>query len=389
MLRLVSDFLGVSERRLYRAVVTIWVLVVAAIVSVLFAFSSAHAATATATVGADYWQVPQNTARYLPNYSLPEGYEWQTVSKWARGSLQHQVETDLGPVVLTTQGQYNSLIGHRIDRLDAALRITSAVGVRVGVLPYKVSWCRTYDNNSPWAAEPDAFCRFAGLNEMAQGAFGAQAVASGLLGGWLLDGMVGVYRPEVDAQDKGLGPYTKVGPNTSHKKLGASVNALHLPTGIQARAAWLNTLQSQKSDAGSYERRLDYDTYYMAIEGNVTPQINLRGSLSAYLGQQNNPALPYVWDGRSTTYEAIYKPVSGHSVALGLSKYTNITTYAKAPNHQRLEVPSITLAWRTDWGDGLHTVAQATRTHDDGSTRAGVRTVRDGNAFGLRLAKTF
>ena len=348
-----------------------------------------HATTATATVGVDAWHVPEASARYLPNYSLPEGYTWQPISHWARGTLQHQIETDLGPVAITAQGQYNSLIGHRIDRLDAAMRVSDNAGVRVGVLPYKVSWCRTHDNANPWMAEPDAFCRFHGLSEMAQGAFGAQAFHSALVQGWLLDTMVGVYRPEVDAQDKGLGPYVKVGPNSSHKKMGASINALHLASGIQARAAWLNTLQNQKSDTGGYERRLDYDTLYAAIEGNVTPKLNMRGSVAAYVGDQTNPANRFSWDGRSTTIEAIYKPVSGHSVALGLSKYTNITTYSKAPNHQRLEVPSLTLAWRTDWADGVHTVVQATRTVDESTTRQGALTARSGNAVGVRLAKTF
>jgi hypothetical protein len=349
----------------------------------------ARATTATATVGVDAWHVPEASARYLPNYSLPEGHTWQPISHWARGTLQHQVETDLGPVVLTAQGQYNRLVGHRIDRLDAAMRVTDSAGVRVGVLPYKVSWCRTYDNTSPWLSEPDAFCRFHGLNEIAQSSFGAQTYHSALVQGWLLDTMVGVYRPEIDGQSKALGPYVAVGPTTLHKKVGASVNALHLASGIQARAAWLNTLQNQKSDAGSYERRLDYDTYYFAVEGNASPKLNLRGSLSAYIGHQNNPALPYEWDGRSTTIEAIYKPVSGHSVALGVSKYTNITTYSKAPNRQRLEVPSVSLAWRTDWADGIHTVVQATRTVDESTTRQGTTTNRSGNAVGVRLAKTF
>lgn len=367
-----------------------WSLFVLAVVAILFLLSpAANAATATATVGADYWRVPDQAARYLPNYSLPEGYEWQSVSKWARGTLQHQVDTDVGPVLLTAQGQYNTLTGGRVDRLDAAVRVTDGAGVRVGVLPYRIAWCRTYDNNSPWMSEPDAFCRFSGLNEMAQGAFGAQVFHTGALGGWLVDSMAGVYRPEVDAQDRGLGPYVKVGTNSMHKKYGLSLNSLHLGTGIQARAAWLHTDQNQKSATGGYERRIDYETYYAAIEGNVTAKVNLRASLSAYIGSQNNPANLFGWDGRSTTLEAIYKPVSGHSLALGVSKYTNITTYSKAPNFQRLDVPSLTLAWRKEWGDGFFTVVQGTRTVDDSTTRSGVLTARSGNAFGLRVGKTF
>lgn len=351
--------------------------------------STAHATTATAIAGVDAWQTPTGQVRYLPNYSLPEGKEWSAGSYWLKATVQHEISTDLAPITLTAQGQYNSLIGHRIDRLDASMRVTSNTGLRMGVLPYKTSWCRTYDANSPWMAEPDAFCRFHGLNEMAQGAFGAQAYTSGIAAGWLVDGMVGIYRPEVDGQDKGLGPYVKVGPNTLHKKVGASANALHLSTGIQTRLAWLNTLQNQKSNAGGYERQLDYNTLYAAVEGNATKALALRLSLAAYVGNQNNPAFPYAWDGQSKTLEAIYKPAASHSIAFGLSRYTNITTYAKAPNNQRLQVDSQSIAWRTDWPHGLHTVLQATRSTDDATTRAGVATARAGSAVGFRIAKTF
>jgi hypothetical protein len=349
----------------------------------------AQAFTATATVGLDAWSVPTTSVRYLPNYSLPDGKEWAPFSQWAKATAKHEVETDFGPVTFTAQGQHHTLIGSRVDRLDASVRITDSTGVRVGVLPYKTSWCRTYDANSPWMAEPDAFCRFHGLNELAQGAFGAQAFHSAIAGGWLVDSMVGIYRPEVDGQSDKLGPYVKVGPNTLHKKVGASINAMHLPTGVQLRVALLKTLQNQKSDTGSYERRLDYDTRYIAIEGNPLQNLTLRGSVASYVGNQTNPALPYAWDGQSQTIEAIYKPAQSHSIALGLSQYTNVTTYAKAPNFQRVEVPTTNVAWRTDWSDGLHTVVQATRSNDNATTRAGVATAKAGNAIGLRIAKTF
>jgi hypothetical protein len=348
------------------------------------------AATATATVGLDAWSVPTNQVRYMPNYALPNGKTWEPFSQWAKGIASHEVDTDFGPVTFTAQGQYNTLIGGRVDRLDAAIRVTDSTGLRVGVLPYKTSWCRTYDANNPWMLEPDAFCRFSGLNEMAQGAFGAQIYRSDLVGGWLIDSMAGVYRPDVDGQSDKLGPYTKVGPNTLHKKVGASVNVMQLSTGIQARLAVLQTLQNQKSDTGSYERRLDYDTYYAAIEGNPLQGLTLRGSYAAYKGNQNNPTQLYAWDGQSKTLEAIYKPAQSQSIAFGVSKYTNVTTYSKAPNFQRVDVPNINLAWRKDWADGIHTVAQVTRSSDDSISRTGaVLTAREGNAIGFRLAKTF
>jgi len=333
--------------------------------------------------GLDMWHTPDAPARYLPDYSTPR--DWQAASPWVRAQGRYV----LGDIALTAAGRWDAVSGGRVDRLDADVRLSAASGVRVGVLPYRVAWCRTYDANSVWMSEPDAFCRFAGLSEMATGAFGAQAYTSGLLGGWLLDGMVGVYAPKVDGQVNGLGPYVKVGPDVAHRKWGASVNALHLPTGIQARAAWLRTHQTQDSTAGSYQRQIDYDTLYLATEGSITPALDVRASLSAYLGNQTHTANPYAWDGRSLTIEAAYKPTHGHTVSAGLSRYTNFTTYTTGLNNQRLVVPSASLAWRMGLPGGAHAVLQATRSLDNATTRQGVQTRRDGNALGLRLARVF
>ena len=345
------------------------------------------ATTATFTVGADAWHIASGPARYLPDYSTPQ--PWRSTAAWATVSASAATDTPLGMLTVTAQARAHQVTGNRVDRLDADLRVTDATGLRVGMLPYRISWCRTYDASSPWLAEPDAFCRFSGLNEIATGAFGAQAYTSAMLGSWLVDAMAGAYRPLVDGQTGGLGPYVSVGPTVLHHAHGASVNGLHLPTGLQLRAGWLQTLQHQNSSTGSWQRRLDYQTTYLAAEGAITPRITLRASLAAYVGNQTNPANLYGWDGRSTTLEAIYKPAPGHTLALGQSRYVNATAYATRPYDQRLVVPSTTLAWRADLPAQWYAVAQATHSQDDYHPRTGPTTYRTGTAYGLRLGRVF
>ncbi|PUE20357.1 hypothetical protein [Limnohabitans sp. WS1] len=344
----------------------------------------ARADTTTAvTVGADYWGSPSEPARYLPGYASPR---YQPLTPWVRGQLQHRTDTDFGPLTLTASGRTDPEHQGRIDRLDADLRMGHG-GVRVGVLPYRLTWCRA--DGGPWLSEPDAFCRFAGLNEVAEGAFGLQAYRSALAGGFLIDGMAGIYRPLIDGQNDKLGPFVPVGPTVKHQAYGASVNAVHLATGIEARAGWLRTAQDQNSDTGSYQRRMRYDSFYLAMQGNITQRLDLRASLSGYVGDQANPAFPFAWNGKSKTLELIYKPDSTQSMAAGLSRYTNITTYPAPPNGQALQVDSLSFAWRKDWPMGIYTVLQTTRSTDDSTTRRGVQTQRAGTAYGLRLAKTF
>lgn len=357
--------------------------------AVMFCLPLSAQTMLSGTVGADRWAIQGGPARYLPDYSTPKA--WSDLAGWARLTVQHVVDTDVGVLTVTGQGQMHQVTGNRLDRLDADLRIGEFSGVRGGMLPYRVSWCRTYDNRSPWMAEPDAFCRFSGLNEVSQGAFGVQGYHSAVAGNWLLDGMVGAYRPMIDGQNDKLGPYVPVGPTVSHQAAGASLNALHLPTGIQARAGWLRTSQDQDDDKPSgYQRRLRYDTLYLAAEGNVRPWLDLRASLSAYVGDQVNAVNPFKFDGRSVTLEAIAEPAPGHTLAFAWSRYVNRTTYSlQTVNLQRLRVPTVSAAWRFELPQGWYGVLQYTKTDDDLTSRTGVQTLRHGSAVGLRVAKAF
>jgi hypothetical protein len=356
-------------------------LIAAAVMLLTLLASTLARADVSATVGADLWDSQGGPARYLPDYAPAK--PWQPAAAWATLSAR----TKLGPITLTASGQTHQVNGWRVDRLDADWRVTDGMGLRLGVLPYRVTWCRSL-GDGPWMLEPDAYCRFHGLREVGEGAFGVQAYATGLHSGWLLDGMVGVYRPQIDNQDDKLGPYVSVGPTVRHVKHGASLNAVHLSTGLQLRAAWLRTAQDQDSDAGGYQRRMRYDMTYLAAELPATRWLTLRASRNTNAGDQINPASPFQWHGTSTTLESIARPGPADAVALGLSEYDNRTTYPRPPNGQRVTVPSVSLAWRHQRRDWSLT-AQATRTIDTGTSRAGVQANRAGNAYGVRLARVF
>jgi hypothetical protein len=54
-----------------------------------------------------------------------------------------------------------------------------------------------------------------------------------------------------------------------------------------------------------------------------------------------------------------------------------------------VDVPSWSIAWRTDWQNGWATTVQATQTQDTSATRRGVLTERSSAAFGLRTMRMF
>jgi hypothetical protein len=330
------------------------------------------------TIGVDAWS-PHPTARYLPSYSTPK--DWHNSHAFVKADARGAV----GSVVLSAAAQWSQVDGARISRLDADWR-GQAGGVRAGILPYRVSWC----GSERWIAEPDVFCRFAGLREISEGGAGVQAYSSATLGDWLVDAMGGAYRPMVDGQDDKLGPYVPVGPTVDHKKHGISINAVNLASGTQWRFGWLHTNQVQDDASGSktaYQRQLAYDTYYLAHEAQLGGCMALRTSFAQYVGAQQNKS-PYRFDGQSLTLDAACRVGAG-VWSVGAGQYTNVTRYQALPGVQTLRVPSAQIAYRHDFAGDIYAIAQYMRTYDDYTLRSGVQTIRAGETFGIRFAKEF
>lgn len=333
------------------------------------------------SAGVDTWTTADTPARYQPDYATAN--PWRTVNPWVKfsGTLA------LGDTRINAAFRHNPVDGTRVDRLDADIQLTQSTGVRLGpVLPYRVSTCPTYDGTSPWISSPNVFCRFTGLAEISTGGAGGQIYASATQSGWLTDTMVGAYKPSWDGQDKKLAIYVPVGPNTRHDKIGASLNALHVNSGTQIRASWLRTWQDQASDSGGYLRMLRYDTLFAGIETRVGHSVEVKASVSAYVGDQANRANPFNFKAISTTAELAWTPVYAHTLSVGANHYQNTTRYTTST--QVLRVPSVQAAYRYDMTSGRYLIIQALKTQDTYTRQTGT-TDRSGSSVGIRIAENF
>lgn len=347
----------------------------------------AMAANEVISVGIDHWQTPDTAYRYSPNYSTSNAFK--PTAMWVRGSADYSVG---GGVVLRVAGQRHEVDGASVDRAEFDYRLTGSSGVRAGILPYRLAWCRTYDPTNVWIREPDAFCSFPGLAEITRGGTGVQGYHSATAGGWLVDGMVGAYRPKIDDQDKSLAIYVSVGPNVRHDKVGASVNAVHLESGVQVRAAVLRTWLDQ-DDARvvktPFQRQMVYDTVFVGIEGEVAPAVTARLTAAAYIGDQLNPANAFNFNARSVTAELQYAPSQDHRFAAGLTHYKNVTRYVGRAAPQTLSVPGLSLGYRWSVDRRSYVAMQAQRGLDESVTTAGVVTARSGSSYGVRYGVNF
>lgn len=333
------------------------------------------------SAGADIWTTAATPARYQPDYATSN--TWRAVNPWVKlsGTLA------LGDIRLNASARYSPVDGTRVDRLDADIQLTPSTGVRLGpVLPYRVSTCPTYDTTVQWISSPNVFCRFTGLAEVSTGGAGAQIYASTAAGDWLIDIMGGAYKPSWDGQDKKLAIYVPVGPNTRHDKIGASLNALHVDSGTQIRASWLRTWQDQASDAGGYLRMLRYDTLFAGLEKRLGHSVEVKASVSAYLGDQANPANPYNFAAISTAAELSWSPAYAHTLSIGANLYQNTTRLTAST--QLLRVPSIQAAYRLDMTSSRYLIIQALKTQDTYTRQTGT-TDRSGSSLGIRIAQNF
>lgn len=351
---------------------------------ILFSTNSYADGEISGVAGVNLWSVPDTSTRYLPNYNTPR--TWHEVSEFIKVKGSYSIDN----VTLSGAAKFDSNNGHRIDRLDIDYKFNNAVGIRAGLLPYRISWCRTYEFNSPWISEPDAFCRFYGLAEISEGSSGVQVYSSSVQSKYLVDGMIGYYNPMIDGQDKKLGPYIPVGPTVYHEKYGASINILDLSSGLEIRASWLHSQQNQDSSSGSFQRRLNYETFYLASEFTPASHLDIRASISAYIGQQGNPVNLYDFTGISSTLEASYKVDEYQTLSLGLSNYSNTTIYKNSPGkEQTLDVPSMSLSYRRELPKDFYLTLQVTHSKDTYIKITNDQAVSSGSAFGLQIAKQF
>ncbi len=358
--------------------------------------TGAHAQiSVTGSVGIDHVKLNNDNQqiRYLADYTLKK--EFLEDSPWVKVNASYKINPKYK---LTVVGKIHGVDGRDLNRLDLSWmqdeQSDKSVGYRVGILPYRVNWCRDYETANPWVRELDPFCSFSGLNETSSASTGIQRWSSFIYQDYLIDTLVGVYNPTIDKMDTRLAFYTPVGETTKHYKAGASINAINLKTSTQLRLSVMKNWQNQRDDTGSksgYERRLIYNTFFAGIETPLSEDVDLKITATGYPGKQTNPAYPYEYTPVSKTMELAWKPINNHRLGIGVNRYTNKTVYLNKPNEkQRLDVTTSSITYRYDIPNkNAYIVTQYLRTHDHYIFKGKLDKDARGSAFLIKLGANF
>ncbi len=369
----------------------------------------------TFEVGVDAWSIrPGQSAPPPPgtrlnngsdyddhvNLVLPDAdtkWNYRPVSPWVRLSSHLRLSPD---IEVTLKLRADQLMGAHVDVANIDWAPSPYLGLRAGVVNFNTNWCRTYDVDSPWMAEPDVFCRAYIYTNINNAAPGIQAYTNTTLGDYQMQTILGIYRPmfaSYETKEFGfnigaLAPNFKINFN---RKISAAVNFLHLQTGTQLRVGMMRSDQGgaynpRPVDEGRARRNL-IDNYYVGVDTYLQPTLRLRYSASKYASRGFYDDVLVVQDkNKSETLELIYDWKSIDMVALGWSRF-NIAAAVddallnfRADDFFHLSQSSWMMSWRHQWGKGLFSTLQwthATQTNGyEGRRRPG-----SGDAVGLRL----
>jgi hypothetical protein len=334
------------------------------------------------------------------NLVLPDAdtkWNYRPVSPWVRLSSHVRLSPD---IEVTLKLRADQLMGAHVDVANIDWAPSPYLGLRAGVVNFNTNWCRTYDVDSPWMAEPDVFCRSYRFTNINNAAPGIQAYTNTTLGDYQLQTILGFYRPmfaSYETKEFGfnigaLAPNFKINFN---RKISAAVNFLHLQTGTQLRVGMMRSDQGgaynpRPVDEGRARRNL-IDNYYVGLDTYLQPTLRLRYSASIFASRDFYDDVLVVQDkNKSETLELIYDWKSTDLLALGWSRF-NIAAAVddafanfRADDFYHLSQSSRMMSWRHQWGKGLFSTLQwthATQTNGyEGRRRPG-----SGDAVGLRL----
>ena len=335
------------------------------------------------------------------NLILPDSdtkWTYRPVSPWIRWSSNVRLGPDFE---INLKMRADQLMGAHVDVANVDWSPSPYLGFRMGVVNFNTNWCRTYDVDSPWVAEPDAFCRSNNYMNINNAAPGVQTYTNNTIGEFQLQTVVGIYRPllfsyevkEFGFNNEALGKDFRI---MFNRKISAALNLLNVRTGTQFRFGMMRS-----DEAGRYEPRpVDVenrsrhnmiDNYYIGVDYYVLPSFRLRYSGSKFYSQDFYDGVLVVQDkDRSETLEFIYELKATDLLAFGFSRFgiaasvDDLPYRFKADDYYHLSNQTSSISWRHQWGKGMYSTLQWTHASQTNGYE-GRRRPGDGDAIGLRI----
>lgn len=360
-------------------------------------------------MGADTWDLrtPEKSEaklRGVDNLFLANSntkWNYKNATAWVKTEGQWTIHSNLA---LTYKARGEQSVGLKLDDLHFDYHLSPKFGLRVGVVDYKTSWCRTYEVDSPWIRENDPFCTTQTTNSATLSAPGLQSYFIFTPSRYHIQTMLGVYRPKVFgySPDEFSNVVNTNGIAVNHR-WGWSLNVLNLENASEFRLSWLAAHQENNRDDGGYRAQRN-STWYLGVSFYPAEKVNLRASiLSSKTNQKSLDSPPDYTQILDTTMlresrslELIYQLNGQNTLGLGVSRYIHnwdlvgmngLESYTD-PNYVKFVQRGTSVTWRHDWERGIYTSIQWTTSKND-QIYAHTAANAKGNGLGLRLGFSY
>lgn len=381
-------------------------------------------------IGTDLWAIahnypnspesiqPELTEKLLKdNIHMPDGlnqWNYQNLSPWATVHLVKPISPTLSA---TLKAMLNQSAGARVDELSLEYAFSYALGVRTGIVDYKMSLCTDYDIHNYWIQDPNEFCADPMNKTLTSAAPGLQVYFNRLIKPYRVQSLVGVYNAKLMGYsnfENGRRTLDAQRPTDSNHKWGAAINILNMRTGSQYRFSWLRSVIDESPEGlfGDDSSHQTNDIFYLAMQTALTEALSLGLSASLSKGdirdlQRETIASRYDHEYNSTL------SISNWGLALtydqGIDKYnlayynlnrrkfysaidmTNESAPVTIPEAERSNYTrqSLGLSWTHEWHGGLTSTLQIMRNVLDISINALSPLSTNASALGARLSYRF
>lgn len=153
-------------------------------------------------LGVDHWSgdfTNQTTVNFLdtPNSGTNQG-TYGSIIPWFKFSGTYLVSGN-NDVLFNLDYRYNKVLSGNLDQANLDIAITPTVRARIGVVPMRLNFCRSYEQDNPWIMEVSVACGYG-----PQSTFRATNAAPGLQlylntgsNDWMSSYQIGFYQPNL------------------------------------------------------------------------------------------------------------------------------------------------------------------------------------------------
>lgn len=224
--------------------------------------------------------------------------------------------------------RYDKTLGGNLDQASLDFAVMRNIGMRLGVLPMRLNFCRTYEQDNPWIMEISTSCKYGSesIYRSTNAAPGAQVYLNSGNNDWMSSYQLGFYQPALLGYDKTefgyeplsatpFDPYKRtleprVTQTASNNKLSLSYDGLSPSTGVELKLGVLwaqattNKPETKYSSISGYKYQFGsllpdpgntnrYQIFFGGIRVPINNQLSVTPTYNLYLGDVSGDTTAY------------------------------------------------------------------------------------------------